>query len=388
MSNIYYAPTKLYIGEYEANLGDILKEFNATKVLVLYGKGSIKKNGLYDTVINSLNKSSITYYVEGGISPNPKVEFVREVLNKNYDIDFILALGGGSVIDTAKSIAVSYNTGIDPWEFNAKTKTPTKALPIGVVLTIAAAGSEMSNSCVISNLAKEAKNGFNSDLVRPKFAIMNPKNTYTLPKYQLSCGIVDIMMHTMERFITPYKSDLADELAIGLLKTVYKNGMIAYNNPLDYDSRRELMLASSFSHNGLTEIARPMCFRVHQFEHVMSALHDDIAHGAGLAVAWIAYAKYIISKNEIAKERFLKLSYDVFGINKTSDKYNDALNGILKLQEFFISIGMPKNMADLGIKEDELENLTLHVSWNKTRTIEDLIPLRYDEMKEIYKLMY
>lgn len=387
MSNIYYAPTKLYIGQEEENIGTILKEFNAKKVLVLYGKGSIIKNGLYDTVINKLKEDNICFFVEGGIEPNPKVEFVRNVLAKNYDIDFILAIGGGSVIDTAKSIAVSYKQNIDPWEFNKKTKVPKKALPIGVILTIAAAGSEMSNSCVISNLALEAKNGFNSDLVRPKFAIMNPINTFSLPKYQIACGIVDIMMHTLERFITPYKSDLADELSIGILRCVYKNGLIAYNDPKNYDARRELMLSSSFSHNGLTEIARPMCFRVHQFEHVMSALHDDIAHGAGLAVAFIAYAKYIY-KNEIALERFKMLAYRVFDIKETNNKEEDALNGILKLQEFFIKLGMPKNMNDLGIKEDELENLSLHVSWNKTRTINDIIPLRYEEMKEIYKLMY
>ncbi|RIA75701.1 hypothetical protein EI71_01270 [Anaeroplasma bactoclasticum] len=387
MSNLYYAPTKLYIGSEEERVGEIIKEMGYKNILFVYGKSSIKKNGLYDKVVKSLKDNDLNFIEESGVEPNPKVEFVRNVLSKNYDIDFILAVGGGSVIDTAKSIAVSYNTNFDPWDFNSKKETPNTALPIGVILTIAAAGSEMSNSCVISNLSIEAKNGFNSDLVRPKFAIMNPVNTYTLPKYQTACGIVDIMMHTLERFITPYESDLADNFCIALLKTVYKWGLVAYNEPKNFQARREIMLASSFSHNGLMELARPMCFRAHQFEHVLSAVHDNIAHGAGLAVVWIAYAKYIY-KNEIAFKRFLRLAYEVFNIEKTDNKEEDCYNGILKLQEFFKDLGMPQNMADLGVSKDELEDLSLRVSWNKTRVIEDVIPLTYKEMREIYELMF
>lgn len=387
MSNLYYAPTKLYIGSEEERVGEIIKNMGYKNILFVYGKSSIKKSGLYDKVVKSLNDSNINFIEASGVEANPKVEFVREVLAKNFEIDFILAVGGGSVIDTAKSIAVSYKTGLDPWDFNSKKETPKSALPIGVILTIAAAGSEMSNSCVISNLSIPAKNGFNSDFVRPKFAIMNPINTYTLPKYQTACGIVDIMMHTLERYITPYESDLADNFCIGLLKTVYKFGPIAYNEPENYQARREIMLASSFSHNGLMELARPMCFRAHQFEHVLSAVHDNIAHGAGLAVVWIAYAKYIY-KNEIAFERFLRLAYEVFGIEKTLDKVADCYNGILKLEEFFKSLGMPTRMKDLGVDISELEDLSLKVSWNKTRVIEDVIPLTYKEMREIYELMY
>lgn len=387
MSNLYYAPTKLYIGSEEERVGEIIKEMGYKNILFVYGKSSIKKSGLYDKVVKSLNDSNINFIEASGVEANPKVEFVREVLAKNYEIDFILAVGGGSVIDTAKSIAVSYKTGLDPWDFNSKKETPKSALPIGVILTIAAAGSEMSNSCVISNLSIPAKNGFNSDFVRPKFAIMNPINTYTLPKYQTACGIVDIMMHTLERFITPYESDLADNFCIALLKTVYKFGPIAYNDPENYQARREIMLASSFSHNGLMELARPMCFRAHQFEHVLSAVHDNIAHGAGLSVVWIAYAKYIY-KNEIVFERFLRLAYEVFGIEKTLDKVADCYNGILKLEEFFKSLGMPTRMKDLGVDISELEDLSLKVSWNKTRVIEDVIPLTYKEMREIYELMY
>jgi alcohol dehydrogenase YqhD (iron-dependent ADH family) len=246
----------------------------------------------------------------------------------------------------------------------------------------------MSNSCVISNPELKMKNGFNSDLVRPKFAIMNPELTYSLPKYQMACGIVDIMMHTLERFITPYESDLADNFCIGLLKCVYKNGLIAYNDPKNYKARREIMLASSFSHNGLMELARPMCFRCHQFEHVLSAVHDEIAHGAGLAVCFPAYAKYIYKKSPIAFMRFLRLAYEVFEVEPSMDKEKDCLLGIERLVEFFKNLNMPTKMADLGIDKSELEDLSLRVSWNKTRVIEDVIPLTYKEMREIYELMF
>ena len=388
MSNIYYAPTKLLIDYDIHNIGNLIEEYGYKRILVIYGKGSIKNIGLYDIVINSLKDNNITFFEEGGVEANPKVEFVRNALAKDYDIDFILAIGGGSVIDTAKSISVSYKTNIDPWEFNAKREIPKKALPIGVILTIAAAGSEMSNSCVISNPELKMKNGFNSDLVRPKFAIMNAELTYSLPKYQIACGIVDIMMHTLERFITPYESDLADNFSIGLLKCVYKNGLIAYNDPKNYKARREIMLASSFSHNGLMELARPMCFRCHQFEHVLSAVHDEIAHGAGLAVCFPAYAKYIYKKSPIAFNRFLRLAYEVFEVEPSMDKDKDCLLGIERLIEFFKNLNMPTKMADLGIEKDELEDLSLRVSWNKTRVIEDVIPLTYKEMREIYELMF
>lgn len=388
MSNIYYAPTKLLIDYDIHNIGNLIEEYGYKRVLVVYGKGSIKNIGLYDIVINSLKDKNIIFFEEGGVEANPKVEFVRNALAKNYDIDFILAIGGGSVIDTAKSISVSYKTNIDPWEFNAKREVPKKALPIGVILTIAAAGSEMSNSCVISNPELKMKNGFNSDVVRPKFAIMNAELTYSLPKYQIACGIVDIMMHTLERFITPYESDLADNFSIGLLKCVYKNGLIAYNDPKNYKARREIMLASSFSHNGLMELARPMCFRCHQFEHVLSAVHDEIAHGAGLAVCFPAYAKYIYKKSPIAFMRFLRLAYQVFEVEPSMDKEKDCLLGIERLVEFFKNLNMPTKMADLGIDKSELEDLSLRVSWNKTRVIEDVIPLTYKEMREIYELMF
>ena len=387
MSNIYYAPTKLYIDYGEENVGKLIKDLGYKNILFIYGKGSIKKNGLYDKVIQSLKANELNIIEESGVEPNPKVEFVRNVLKKNYAIDFILAVGGGSVIDSAKSIAVTYNTFNDPWDFNSKKAIPSKALPIGVILTISAAGSEMSNSCVISNLELKVKNGFNSDLVRPKFAIMNPKNTYSVSKYQTACGVVDIMMHTLERFITKYDVDLVDNFCIGLLKTVYKYGLIAYNEPNNYEARKELMLASSFSHNGLMEMSRPMCFRCHQFEHVISAFHDEVSHGAGLAVVWLAYSKYIY-KNEIALPKFLRLAYEVFMIPKTNDPYKDAYDGILKLEDFFKALNMPTRLNDLGIKLEELEELSLAVSWNKTRVIEDVIPLTYNEMKDIYKLMY
>ena len=193
---IYYTPTKLYIDEEASTIGSIIEEYGFHKVLVLFGSGSAKKSGLLDVVESSLKEHRIDYYLAGGVRPNPTLEFVVDILNKNLDIDFILAIGGGSVIDTAKSVAVSYYNHDDPWDYNMKKKVPTKVLPIGVILTIAAAGSEMSNSCVISNGI--TKRGFNSDLVRPRFAIMNPKLTFGVSKYQTAC-------HISYPYLLPYR---------------------------------------------------------------------------------------------------------------------------------------------------------------------------------------
>ena len=382
---LYYAPTKLYIDEDANAVGVIIKEYGYKKVLVITGSNSAKASGLLDSALDSLTQNDISYIVCSGVRPNPEVEFVRSVLESNYDIDFILAIGGGSVIDTAKSIAVSYFADCDPWEFNMHRRTPDKVLRVGVILTIAAAGSEMSNSCVISNGI--TKQGFNSDLVRPLFAIMNPKYTYGVSKYQTACGVVDIMMHTLERFMNDNKSDLAQEFAIGLLKTVYKNGIIAYNDPTNYEARKALMLASSFSHNGLTSVGVSNYFRVHKFEHVISGYFPNVAHGAGLAVAWPAYSKYAY-KNEIALPLFLRLAYEVFGINETSDKETDAYNGILALEEYFKSLGMPTRMEDLAIGSEYLDIFSNTLTSNNTKVVPDFINLDYDACKEIFKRMW
>jgi len=384
----YYTPTKLYIDEEAKNIGKIITSYGYKKILLVYGKESIKKNGLYDEIIGSLNDANISFKEVSGVSANPKLSFVREALKCDLkDIELILAVGGGSVIDTAKSLAVSIPSNIDPWKFNNYEVSPTVSIPIGVILTISAAGSEMSNSCVITNEETKAKQGFNSDLIRPLFAIMNAKYTLGVSKYQTACGITDILMHTLERYICDKDSMLADEFAIGLIKTVIKNGSIAYNNPNDFQARKELMLASSFSHNGLTTIGRPHYFRCHKFEHVISGEFDNVSHGAGLAVCFPAYAKYFY-KNEYAFPKFLRLAYDVFNVKETNNKESDCYQGIIELENYFKSIGMPTSMEDLGIDKSYLEEFSLKLTANKTKNIPDIIPIDYDAAKDIFALMW
>ena len=384
---IYNAPTKLLIDFDINNLGEVIKNYGYKRVLFVYGGGSIKKLGLYDKVIKSLNDYDISFIEEGGVEPNPKVSFVREVLNKNHEFDMILAVGGGSVIDTAKSIAVSYKSGIDPWKFNSHEVAPTKAIPVGVVLTISAAGSEMSSSCVITNEEINVKQGFNSEVVRPLFAIMNPEYTFSVNKYQTACGIVDIMMHTLERYISNEDSMLADEFAIGLLKTVIKNGKIAYNNPTNYQARKELMLASSFSHNGLTHVGRGYKMRAHAFEHIISGFYDEVTHGAGLSIVWPAYAKYVY-KNPLLTPLFARLAYDLFDLEKTENIEDDAYLGITKLEEFFKSLDMPVRLNEVGIDKSNVELFALSLTKNKTTIIKDVVDIDYDDAVGIFTLMF
>ena len=338
-------------------------------------------------LIKSLIENDITYIEVGGVEPNPKVSFVRNVLKENYDFDMILAVGGGSVIDTAKSIAVSYRTNIDPWKFNSHEVIPEKAMPVGVVLTIAAAGSEMSSSCVITNEELNIKQGFNSEVNRPLFALMNPEYTFSVSKYQTACGIVDIMMHTLERFISSEESMLADEFAIALLKTVLKNGVIAYNEPTNYQARKELMLASSFAHNGLTHVGRGYKMRAHAFEHIISGFYDNVTHGAGLSIVWPAYCKYVY-KNPLLTPLFAKLAYELFHVEKTNNIQNDALLGILKLEEYFKKLDMPTRLEDVGIHKTDLERFALALTNNKTTIIKDVVDIDYFVAKEVFSLMF
>ncbi|MBP5648637.1 MAG: iron-containing alcohol dehydrogenase [Clostridia bacterium] len=382
----YYAPTKLYIGKEEQNVGPVIAGYGFKKVLFVYGGGSIKRSGLYDTIKKSLLGANLKIVEAGGVEPNPKIGFVRSVIASKPDIDFILAVGGGSVIDTAKSISVGLAGGIDPWEYSMGRAKPTKALPIGVVLTIAAAGSEMSDSCVISDPDSLEKRGFNSDLFRPLFSIMNPELTFSVSRYQTACGVVDIMMHTLERYITDRPGSLANEFAIGLLKTVMESGVTAAEEPEDYEARKQLMLASSFSHNGLTNIGRGMCFRVHQFEHAISGVFDRVSHGAGLAVCWPAYSLFIY-KNPKVLPKFVRLSRDLFYIPDSGDSEKDALEGINKMKKFFSALDMPTTLGELGIDASSIPQLAWMCSRGKTRVINDVVPIGYDEMEQIFNLM-
>ena len=359
----FQIPTKIFFGKNRENeVGKIIADYGFKKVLVHYGKNSVIKSGLLDKVINSLKEYKINYVLQGGVEPNPKLAFVKEsiALARKEQVDFILALGGGSVIDSAKSIAAGYYYDGDPFDFNLKKATLTKNLPIGTILTIAAAGSELSTSCVITDSDSCIKRGFNSELNRPLFSIMNPELTYSVSKYQTACGIVDIMMHTLERYFSVSSSlEFSDDIALGLLKNVYKNGKVVMENPSDYESRANLMIASSISHAGYTSLGKKYSMPVHQLEHVVSGVYDFVAHGAGLAVLFPAWALNVY-KYDI--EKFQRFALEVMEVEHTTPE-QDALNGILKLQEFFKNIGMPIYMEDLGINDFDM-NLFVNILTN------------------------
>ncbi|MFI3329410.1 MAG: iron-containing alcohol dehydrogenase, partial [bacterium] len=245
-NSIYYSPTKVYFGEdQENNIGKIIDEYGYKNILIVYGKNSVVKSGLLEKITKQLN---VSYHLRGGVEPNPKISFVLETNEKFKDvnIDLILAIGGGSVIDTAKAISATKLENINPLDILQRKVEPTKFIDVATVLTLSAAGSELSSSCVLSDLELKIKRGFNNNKIRPVFSILNPKLTYTVSKYQTANGIVDIMMHTLERFFNPkYTIQFTSEVAIGILKTVVDNGMIAINNPCDYEARANLMLAGS-----------------------------------------------------------------------------------------------------------------------------------------------
>ena len=365
----YGVRTKLYFGRgKEKQVGEILASYNASKVLIIIGQGSVKKTGLLDVVIGSLNKNNIQHKLLEGVRPNPTIDFVVEGLKvaKEFQPDFILAVGGGSVIDTAKLIALDYYYDGDPFDFNNHKAKPTKGLPVGVILTIAAAGSEMSASCVIQNDAEKSKKGFISDLNRPIFAIENPELTYSVDKYQTACGIVDIMMHTIERYFQPSaENEPADGFAETVLKSVIKAGQKVIRNPEDYESRAVLMLMSSYSHNGLTNIGKPFGMPVHQLEHGLSGMYPSIAHGAGLAVLWPAWAKYYIQFDEDKFDRFAR---NVWGSN-LPNKRDNGLQGIKLTEEFFRYIGMPSRLADFRVGVIDIDGLVNILTDSGTRVV-------------------
>lgn len=377
----FYSPTKIYFGlNRETEVGAIIKQYGFHKILLHYGKSSIKKTGLYDKVIASLKSNNIEYVELAGVEPNPKIDMVRTgcELAKGEKVEMILVVGGGLVIDSSKAIACGTCVDFDPWLFNTHEKIPVKALPVGVILTISAAGSELSNSCVITNSEKMIKNGFNSDLVRPLFAIMNPALTFTVSKYQTACGIVDIMMHTMERYFVEEDSiNFTDEIAFGLLKAVIKAGKKVMENPNDFEARASLMLASSFSHNGLTGMGTKMYFTVHRLEHVLSGTYDNASHGAGLAVLFPAWAKWVYPKLET---KFLRFALEVMKVEKQDTNDKTIMAAINKLESFYKELGMPTRFKDLKIDEKAVDELI-----KKSTNIPSFIKLDSRDIEMIYK---
>ena len=387
----YFAPTKVIFGkDSHLQIGDILKKENCHKVLIHYGGKSAVASGLIDEVSGYLTDAGIDFVTLGGVVPNPRLSKVREGIElcKKENVDFILAVGGGSVIDSAKAIGYGVaNPWTDVWNFYLKTEVPTACLPIGVIPTIAASGSEMSNSSVITNEDGWLKRGAaKCDLCRPKFALMNPKLTYSLPQYQTESGCVDILMHTMERYFVNIETmEMTDSISESLMQTVIYNARILMREPDNYTARAEIMWAGSLSHNGLTGCGTGGGdWACHQLEHELGGLYD-VTHGAGLAAIWGSWARYVYDVNP---ERFAQFATNVFDIPCGLDFEKTALAGIEAMEDFFRSIKMPVSLHELGLDLDDqqIHELAFKCSYEDTRTIGVFKQLNMKDMEKIYTM--
>ena len=365
----FVSPTKLYFGSNKEQLiGNICLENGYKRVLIVIGQGSVKRNGLLARVLASLDEAGIKYQILEGVRANPTIELCHKGIEEaqRFVPNLILAIGGGSVIDTAKNIAVGYFYPGDSFDFNLHKVKPKRALPVGVILTIAASGSELSNSCVIQDDTKQIKRGFNDDLIRPVFAIENPKITYSVSKTQTAYGVVDIMMHTLERYFNGSSdNEPADGFAEALLKSVIKAAKVVIKDPTDYDSRAVLMLMSSLSHNDLTSIGKGKMLFVHQLEHAVSGVYPEVAHAAGLSVLFLGWAKYYVNYDV---DKFNSLAANVFNLHK-SNKIDNAKAGIQEIEKLFTLLEMPKSFKDLGIDNPDFTLLTNLVTDNGNKVI-------------------
>ena len=385
MSIGYYAPTKVVFGKgAEDSVADLLKEFGATKVLLHYGSGSVKRTGLLDRVKKHLDDAGIGYTELGGVVPNPRVSLVRKGIEmvRSEGIDFILAIGGGSVLDSAKAIGYGVFGGGDVWDFYCGKRTVEGTHPVGAILTLSATGSEMSDSSVITNDETDPvyKRGVNTDFGRLKFAMLDPELTNSVSAYQTACGATDIMMHTLERYFHAGDSlDFTDELSFTLLREVMKYAPLALEEPDSYEARANIMWCGTLSHNGLMATGNPNKgdWACHQIEHELSAEYD-VAHGAGLAAIWGSWARYVMS---VSPERFSKLGEGVFG-------ESDPVRTVERFEEFFRSINMPTDLKGLGLDfgEEECRKAALGVTFGNARTIGNFKVLETEDIYKIYMM--
>ena len=386
----YYIKTDVVFGEGSVcRTAELVKKHGGSRVLVVYGGGSAKRSGLLDRVFALLDEALIPYDSIGGVQPNPRVELAREGVKRavEFRADLILAVGGGSVIDTAKAIAHgAANPETDIWEFWKRREVLTRSTPVGVILTIPASGSETSDSAVLTNEQECEKRGLNTDLNRPAFAILDPKLAMTLPPRQVSCGVTDILMHTLDRYFTPADdNELTDALAEALLRVVIRNGPKVVENENDLHAMSEIMWCGSVSHNGLTGLGAPREFTTHQLGHALSEKFDAI-HGETLSAMWGSWARYVWETKPARFARFARNVWDVDDV----DADEAAMLGIEATENFFRSLHMPVSLGelkDVGVQSEEgLQELALRCSYQKTRTIGSFRVLGYDEMLEIYRL--
>ena len=386
----YYAPTEVVFGkESEEQVARLVKKYGGTKVLVHYGGQSAIRSGLLPKICELLQNAGIDFVQLGGVVPNPRLSLAQKGIElcRKEGIDFILAVGGGSVIDSSKCIAYGVPYEGNVWDFYLGKAKATAMLPLAAVLTIPAAGSEMSESSVITNEEGDVKLGYSNNLSRPKFAIMNPCRTFTLPPYQTAAGVTDMMMHTMERYFTKDDDmDLTTEVAEAMLRSM-KNAVFAVlKNPEDYRYRAQIMWGGSLMHNGLTGCGVSDDWATHQLEHELSGMFD-VTHGAGLAAVWPSWARYVMQENV---SRFVRFAVNVMDVpNDFTDPVGTALKGIEAMERFYRAIGMPINIKELigrDITDEEIKEMTRKCSRDYQRTCGCLKVLKAEDMQAIYQM--
>ena len=382
----YYSPTEFVFGRgAEEKAGEMIRKRGGTKVLVHFGGGSAIKSGLMDRVTASLEAAGLPYVTLGGVQPNPRSSLVYRgiELARAEHVDFILAVGGGSVIDSSKAIALGVPYDGDFWDFFCGKAKPEKALGVGVVLTLAAAGSEGSKSCVITQEDGGFKRGCGNELNRPKFALMNPEVTYTLPAYQTACGATDMMAHVLERYFTNEKGvDLTDRLCEAVLSAVIKAAPVAIVEPDNYEARAQLMWAGTLAHNDSCGLGREGDWASHQIEHELSARYD-VAHGAGLAVVFPAWMRYQLDHDPM---RFAQLAVRVWGCDMDFEHpEKTALDGIARYEQFLKSIGMPTRLAELNVDPADIPAMAEKCKRNNAGRLGFFRPL---DTEDIAKILY
>lgn len=387
---LFYAPTEVQFGKQsEEQVAQLVKKYGGTKVLLHYGGQSAKRSGLLDKVCGLLKEAGVEYVELGGVVPNPRLSKVKEgiALCREQGVDFILAVGGGSVIDSSKAIAYGVPYEGDVWDFYVGKAEAETCLPVATVLTIPAAGSEMSEASVITNEDGDIKLGYSNNISRPKFAIMNPERTFTLPAYQTAAGVTDIMLHTMERYFNPdCDMTVTDAIAEALMRTMMDSVFAVLENPEDYRNRAQIMWAGSLAHNDVTGNRLNGDWATHQIEHELSAMFD-VTHGAGLAVVWPSWARYVMKENV---SRFVRFAVNVTGVeNDFTDPEGTALKGIEAMKRFYRAIGMPTTIRELigrDITEEEIKEMASKCTRGDKIAHGRFKKLKAADIEEIYRM--
>ena len=397
----YYAPTEVVFGEQsEEQVAALVKKYGGTKVLVHYGGQSAIRSGLLDKICHLLDEGGVAYVKLGDVVPNPRLSLAKKGIElcREEGVDFILAVGGGSVIDSAKCIAYGVCMDKDVWDlYLGKADAPKTMLPVACVLTIPAAGSEMSEASVITNEDGDIKLGYSNNMSRPKFAIMNPRRTFTLPPYQTAAGVTDMMMHTMERYFTlDDDMDLTTDLAEAVLRRMKTAVFDVLKNPEDYRQRAQIMWGGSVAHNGLTGCGVHDDWATHQLEHELSGMFD-VTHGAGLAAVWPSWARYVLNDRSEGEavhakrlSRFVRYAVNVMDVpNDFADPEATALKGIEATERFYHAIGMPVNIKELigrDITDEEISEMTRKCSRDYKATCGAFKVLGAKDMEAIYQM--